>query len=113
MIAIALFLSPVGQSAIKSWLKDKFISEFDVELSMETLFVNPIGVTSFSDLLIQDHRNDTLVFIDHLAFETYKLSGLISSKLQLGEVEFDSLVLNIVKYKNENQSNLEIFIEKV
>ena len=113
VIAIALFLSPVGQSAIKSWLKDKFISEFDVELSMETLFVNPIGVTSFSDLLIQDHRNDTLVFIDHLAFESYKLSSLISSKLQLGEVEFDSLVLNIVKYKNENQSNLEIFIEKV
>ena len=110
---IALFLSPVGQSAINSWLKSKFINDFDVELSMGTLFVNPVGTTSFTDLLIRDHRSDTLVFVDHFAFESYHLGGLISSKLHLGEVAFDSLVLNVVKYKNEDQSNLDIFIEKV
>lgn len=113
VLTIALFLSPVGQSAVNSWLKNKFINDFEVELSMGTLFVNPVGTTSFTDLLIRDHRNDTLVFVDHLAFESYHLGGLISSKLHLGEVTFDSLVLNVVKYKNEKQSNLDIFIEKV
>ena len=48
-----------------------------------------------------------------LQFESYHLGGLISSKLHLGEVTFDSLFLNVVKYKNEDQSNLDIFIEKV
>ena len=113
VITIVLFLSPLGQSAINSWLKSKFINDFEVEVSMETLFVNPIGTTSFTDLLIRDHRNDTLVFVDYFAFESYHLGGLISSKLNLGEVAFDSLFLNVVKYKNEDQSNLDIFIEKV
>ena len=31
----------------------------------------------------------------------------------MGKVSFDSLFLNVVKYKNEDQSNLDIFIEKV
>ena len=113
VITIALFLSPLGQSAINSWLKNKFINDFEVELSVGTLFVNPVGTTSFTDLLIRDHRNDTLVFVDHFTFESYHLGGLISSKLHLGKVAFDSLFLNIVKYKNEDQSNLDIFIEKV
>jgi len=113
VLTIALFLSPIGQSAINSWVKNKFMNDFEVELSMGTLFVNPVGTTSFTDLLIRDHRNDTLVFIDHFAFESYHLGGLISRKLDLGEVAFDSLFLNVVKYKNEDQSNLDIFIEKV
>ena len=113
LLTLVLFLSPVGQSAVNSWLKNKFIEDFDVELSMGTLFVNPVGVTSFSDLLIRDHRKDTLVFVDHFEFESYHFGGLINDHLHLGEVAFDSLFLNIVKYKNEDQSNLEIFIEKV
>ena len=113
VITIALFLSPIGQSAINSWLKNKFINDFEVELSVGTLFVNPVGTTSFTDLLIRDHRNDTLVFVDHFAFESYHFGGLISSKFHLGKVAFDSLILNVVKYKNEDQSNLDIFIEKV
>jgi hypothetical protein len=112
-LTIAVFLSPLGQSAINSWLKNKFINDFEVELSTGSLFVNPVGTTSFTDLLIRDHRNDTLVFVEHFSFESYSLGGLIRSKLHLEEVEFDSLVLNIVKYKNEDQSNLDIFIEKV
>ena len=32
VITIALFLSPIGQSAINSWLKSKFINDFEVEL---------------------------------------------------------------------------------
>ena len=68
VITIALFLSPIGQSAINSWLKNKFINDFEVELSTGSLFVNPVGTTSFTDLLILDHRNDTLVFVDHFCF---------------------------------------------
>ena len=113
VITIALFLSPIGQSAINSWLKNKFINDFEVELSTGSLFVNPVGTTSFTDLLIRDHRNDTLVFADHFVFESYHFGGLISSKLHLGKVAFDSLFLNIVTYKNEDQSNLDIFIEKI
>ena len=113
VITIALFLSPVGQSAINSWLKNKFINDFEVELSTGSLFVNPVGTTSLTDLLIRDHRNDTLVFIDHFAFESYHLGGLISDKLHLGKVTLDSLFLNVVKYNNEDQSNLDIFIEKI
>ena len=113
VLTIALFLSPLGQSAINSWLKNKFINDFEVELSTGSLFVNPVGTTSFTDLLIRDHRNDTLVFVDHFSFESYSLGGLITSKFHLEEVAFDSLVLNVVKYKNEDQSNLDIFIEKV
>ena len=113
VITIALFLSPIGQSAINSWLKNKFINDFEVELSTGSLFVNPVGTTSFTDLLIRDHRNDTLVFVDHFTFESYHLGALISNKFHLGKVKFDSLFLNVVRYKNEDQSNLDIFIEKI
>ena len=71
VLTLALFLSPLGQSAVNSWLKKKFINDFDVELSVGALFINPVGITSFTDFLIRDHRNDTLIFVDYFEFESY------------------------------------------
>ena len=113
VLTLALFLSPLGQSAVNSWLKNKFINDFDVELSVGALFINPVGITSFTDFLIRDHRNDTLIFVDYFEFESYHFGDLISNSIHLGDVTVDSLFLNLVKYKEEDQSNLDIFIKKV
>ena len=112
-LTLALFLSPLGQSAVNSWLKNKFINDFDVELSVGALFINPVGITSFTDFLIRDHRNDTLIFVDYFEFESYHFDDLISNSIHLGDVTVDSLFLNLVKYKEEDQSNFDIFIKKV
>ena len=66
----------------------------------------------FEDLLIKDHKNDTLIFVNHLEIESRHFGGLINNDIYLGEVTIDSFLLNHVTYRNENLSNLDVFLEK-
>jgi len=74
--------------------------------------MNPVGMSSFEDLLIKDHKNDTLIFVNHLQIESRHFGGLINNDIYLGEVTVDSFLLNHVKYRDENLSNLDVFLEK-
>ncbi|MEE3020640.1 MAG: hypothetical protein VX313_05265, partial [Bacteroidota bacterium] len=52
ILTFILFYSPIGQSALNSWLKNKLMNDFDVDLSIRSFFMNPVGISSFEDLLI-------------------------------------------------------------
>ena len=112
ILTLILFFSPIGQSALNSWVKNKLINDFDVDLSINSFFMNPVGMSSFEDLLIKDHKNDTLIFVNHLQIESRHFGGLINNDIYLGEVTVDSFLLNHVKYRDENLSNLDVFLEK-
>ena len=113
ILTFILFYSPIGQSALNSWLKNKLINDFDVDLSIRSFFMNPVGISSFEDLLIKDHKNDTLIFVNHLEIESRHFGGLINNDIYLGEVTVDSFLLNQVKYIDESLSNFQIFLEKL
>lgn len=112
ILTLILFFSPIGQSALNSWVKNKLINDFDVDLSINSFFMNPVGMSSFEDLLIKDHKNDTLIFVNHLEIESRHFGGLINNDIYLGEVTVDSFLLNHVTYRDENLSNLDVFLEK-
>ena len=112
ILTLVLFFSPIGQSALNSWVKNKLINDFDVDLSINSFFMNPVGMSSFEDLLIKDHKNDTLIFVNHLQIESRHFGGLINNDIYFGEVTVDSFLLNHVKYRDENLSNLDVFLEK-
>ena len=64
-------------------------------------------------MLIKDHKNDTLIFVNHLEIESRHFGGLINNDIYLGEVTVDSFLLNHVKYIDESLSNFQIFLEKL
>ncbi|MGB0173223.1 MAG: hypothetical protein ACPF9C_03910 [Flavobacteriaceae bacterium] len=112
ILTLILFFSPIGQSALNSWVRNKLINDFDVDLSINSFFMNPVGMSSFEDLLIKDHKNDTLIFVNHLEIESRHFGGLINNDIYLGEVTVDSFLLNHVTYRDESLSNLDVFLEK-
>ncbi len=113
MFSFILFFSPIGQSALNSLVKNKLINDFDVDLSIGSFFMNPVGMSSFKDLLIKDHKNDTLIFVNQLEIESRHFGGFINNDIYLGEVTVDSFLLNHVKYIDESLSNFDIFLEKL
>ena len=89
------------------------MNDFSVDLSSGSFFVNPVGMSSFEDVLIKDHKSDTLIFVNLLKVESHHFGGLFNNNIYLNEVIVDSLLLNHIKYEGESVSNLDLFFEKL
>ena len=71
------------------------------------------GKIDLNNFLIKDHQNDTLIYFTNLYLSPISLNKLISNDLNFRSIDFSGLKINIYKYLNEEQNNLQIFIDKL
>jgi hypothetical protein len=113
LLTLLLLISPLGQSMINAWLTSKLVENRDIDVTIGSLFANPVGDTSFSDVLIRDHKGDTLIYIGQFEFESYRIGQLINNNIHLGNAKIDGLFLNVKRHNKDKKTNLDLFAEKL
>jgi len=109
LLVVVLFLTPSVQSFLGQTLTQKILKERGADLSVSHVYINPFGKATFIDLLVRDHRQDTLVFIEEARFNALRLKSFLDGSPELGSLFLDGLQLNIQKYHGDSLSNMAIF----
>ncbi|MCA0348011.1 MAG: translocation/assembly module TamB [Bacteroidetes bacterium] len=108
--AIALTL-PFVQTKIAKYVTDDINKEYGVNISIDKVAITFFGGVKLKTVLILDHHQDTLIFVNRLNTSLLDFKNIANSKLRFGDLRFDNLYLNIVNYKNEKDTNLDLFVE--
>jgi len=108
--AIALTL-PFVQTKIAKYVTDDINKEYGVNISIDKVAITFFGGVKLKTVLILDHHQDTLIFLNRLNTSLLDFKNIANSKLRFGDLRFDNLYLNIVNYKNEKDTNLDLFVE--
>lgn len=109
LLVVLLFLTPAVQSFIGQTLTQKFFKERGADLSVDHVYINPIGKATFQNLLVRDHQQDTLIFIEEARFNALRLRSFVEGSPDLGSLFLDGLQLNIQKHRGDSLSNMAIF----
>ncbi len=114
VLATIVLSLPVVQTRLARYATDSINEQFGTSINIDRLRVSLITWdTSLRGVYIEDHHQDTLFYIDELSTSILSIRNMANGKLEFGDIEIDRLDFKLKTYKDEGDTNLGIFIEKL
>ena len=85
---------------------------YATDISIGKAKINLQGDIDFRDIVVLDHRLDTLLYVESFAMDLEELEAVLKGNYQLTAVEIDQPKLFVNTYVGDSRSNLDQFIEK-
>ncbi|MEM1259141.1 MAG: translocation/assembly module TamB, partial [Bacteroidota bacterium] len=114
VLATLVFSLPVVQTKLANYATDGLNQEFGTNITMERVRFSPftLGAT-IKDIYVEDYKEDTLIYIQKLTTSILNLRRMIDGDMEFGEIDVDGLLLNMKTYAGENNTNLDVFVDKL
>jgi hypothetical protein len=106
-----MFIPAVQTKAGKyatDWLNDSY----KTNINIQKIGLQFNGDVQIKGILIRDFKKDTLISATELNTSIVSFKNLYNSKLNFGDIDLEDLVFNIVTYKDESQTNLDVFVDR-
>lgn len=105
---------PFVQTRFAKYATTKINKEFGTNINIDRLRVSLISWdTSLKGVYIEDYKKDTLFYIDHLSTSILNVRNVVNGKLEFGDIAIERLNFKLSTYKDDKNTNLEVFIDKL
>ena len=107
MLSIPAVQTKLGKKAT-NWLNEEF--KTDINIGKIGLQFN--GDVELKEILIRDYKQDTLISATKLNTSILNFSNIIDGTLNFGDIDMEDFIFNIVTYKGETDTNLDVFVAR-
>ncbi len=104
---------PPVQTGLGNYAARKINEDFGTNISIEKIGLQFNGDVELKNIYIEDYKKDTLISIAELNTSIINFSNLSKGKLEFGDIDIMDLVFNIKTYKDTQDTNLDVFVEKL
>ena len=105
---------PFVQTRFAKYATTEINKEFGTNINIERLRISLISWdTSLKGVYIEDYKQDTLFYIDNLSTSILNVRNLVNGKLEFGDIAIERLNFKLQTYQDNNNTNLEVFIDKL
>ncbi len=115
IVLTSIFLSlPFVQTNIAKRATNYLNETFNTHIFIDEVHFMPLlGDVSIKGVYIEDYKQDTLAYINKLNTSLLSLRNVIKGDLEFGEIRADELLLNLKIHKGEDNTNLNVFVDKL
>ena len=114
ILTTGIALIPSIQTGITSSIIKKVNKQYGIEVVLGRTQIIPIQLkTQLGQLLILDHKKDTLFYIEEVSTSIAELSALLEGRINMSNYKLDGAEANIVIYPQDSSSNLDIWLAKI
>ena len=111
LFAVSLLL-PVTQTYLGQRVTASLYSRFGTTLSVGHIRISPFGYATLKNVLALDHKKDTLVHVGYARMNALRLRAVLQGDNNLGAVFLQDVDCNIVTYKGDAESNIDLFFNR-
>jgi len=111
-LGILLSLPPV-QTFIGGIVTKELKKATGADISVDRVAISIFGGVKLRGVLIKDHHQDTLIYSKSIRTKILSAQKLIEGDLIFGDLRAEQLTFYLTTYKGEDDSNINIFIEKL
>ena len=103
---------PFVQTYLGKKVTNSLNEKYSTDLNVGKVGFNLWGEVSLKEIYIADHHKDTLAYIQALNTSILDFKELQEGDLLFDEINIDGLDFRIKQYKNEIETNLDVFVAK-
>ena len=105
---------PFVQTSFAKYATQTLNKDFGTNINIDRLRVSLISWdTSLEGIYIEDYQKDTLFYVDKLTTSILSVRNLAKGKLEFGDIDIDNLDFKLKTYRDDKNTNLEVFIDKL
>ncbi len=112
IILVLVFSIPAVQTKLGKYATNWINEDYNTNISISKVGLQFNGDVEFKNIFIEDHKKDTLISIVELNTSILSLKNFYNSKLTFGEIDIEGLIFNLKTYKDESETNLDVFVAK-
>ena len=112
IILVLLLSIPAVQTRLGKYATKKINEDFNTNINIERVGLQFNGDVELKQIYIEDFKQDTLISIDELNTSILSFKKLYDNKLTFGDVDIYGLLLNVKTYEGEEDTNLDVFVDK-
>lgn len=109
---IYFFSSDNAQTALANSLSNQINTSFDTGIEIGRAKIDIRGNVQLYSFLIRDHKADTLFFVEEFKVKLLELEEVFQQTYRFSALKISQPQLKIVTYEEEEESNLQQFIQK-
>ncbi|MGF1555209.1 translocation/assembly module TamB domain-containing protein [Paucihalobacter sp.] len=112
IILMLVLAIPFVQTSLGNYATKKINEQYKTNINIDKVALRFNGDVSLKDVYIEDYKQDTLIFVRDIKASIVNFKNLYSGKLNFGDINLEALEFNIVTYKGEENTNLDVFVAK-
>ena len=112
LFVIVLSLSTV-QTQFAKRITENLNNRFDTDISIKKASISLTADVLISDILVQDHHEDTLLFVQELKTSLNGLDRFLKRNYDFESIDLGGVKLFLTQYEGESKSSLQYFILKL
>ncbi len=111
MVLGIVLSTPFVQTKIAQYFTQSINKDFGTNISIDKVTISIFGGVKLKNILILDHHKDTLIYANRIKTNLLGGKKLLNGDLIFGDIALDGLLFNLKTYKNEKETNIDIFID--
>lgn len=112
-IILVLILSlPFVQTGLGNYVTKRLNEDFNTNINIEKIGLQFNGDVEIKGVLIKDYKKNTLISASEINTSIINFKNLYQGNLVFGDIDLYDLVFNIVTYKGETDTNLDVFVAR-
>ena len=110
---IVVFSIPFVQTGIARIVTNKINKQYDTNIVVKKVDLSYLGNIKLKNIKINDHHNDSLIYIELLTTSIFSYKNILDNKLEFNGIDLEGVYFYLKTYKDEDNDNLSIFVEKL
>ncbi len=112
LLVVVIFTIPKVQSYTAQKLTQKINTKYNTNIDVDALQIKLNGEIRLKEVFVEDHQKDTLIYMKRFSTSLLSLASFWNNKVKLNNTEIKKLRFNLVRYKGEDNDNLNLFIDQ-
>ncbi len=108
-----LFFSiPAVQTKLGKYATEWINEDFKTDINIGKIGLQFNGDVELKEILICDFKQNTLISAKELNTSILNFKNLFNGTLDFGDIDMEGLIFNVVTYKGETDTNLDVFVAR-
>ncbi|AUC81555.1 N-acetyl-gamma-glutamyl-phosphate reductase [Lacinutrix sp. Bg11-31] len=107
-----VFSIPAVQTKVGNYITKRINDDFKTDINIGKVGLQFNGDVELKEILIRDFKQDTLISATELNTSIINFRNLFDGTLNFGDIDMEDLIFNVVTYKGETDTNLDIFVAR-